>query len=303
MEGQDGKRVVVGGATGNLGRALIPALDAKGCEVVALVRPGSAGRLDSLEPHIRQVVTAEVTAPEMPAGICDGIDAVISSIGITRQREGLTYDQVDYGGNLNLLRAAERSGVSRFLYVSVIGADRDLDVPVMRAKRRFEEALAQSRLEWQIVRPSGFYTDMADILEMARKGTVHLFGDGQSRISPIHPIDLAELIADLLEGEPGAIHPVGGPADFTWNEIAELCGQVAGGRCRVRHWPEWMLRATLKVTRVASRQAYGTLSFLGYVMTNDTTAPNHGSRGLREFLEAQLDADAAAVAAQQADSP
>ncbi len=43
--------------------------------------------------------------------------------------------------------------------------------------------------------------------------------------------------------------------------------------------------------RVLTRPAYGTLSFLGYVMTNDTTAPNHGSRGLEEFLQAQQEAE------------
>ena len=100
---------------------------------------------------------------------------------------------------------------------------------------------------------------------MALKGTVHLFGDGQSRISPIHLLDLAEVIVDLLETEHGRILAVGGPADFTWNEIAELSCQFAGERCKIRHWHEWLLRGTLAVTRVLSRSTYGTLSFLGYV--------------------------------------
>ena len=77
---------------------------------------------------------------------------------------------------------------------------------------------------------------------------------------------------------------VGGPADLTWNEIAELAGRVAEKNCIIRHWPKLLLRATLAVSRLISRPTYGTLSFLGHVMTNDTTAPNNGSRNLEEFF-------------------
>ena len=57
-------------------------------------------------------------------GICDNIDWVFTSIGITRQVDGLTYMDVDYQGNLNLLNEAEKSKVSSFLYVSAIGGDK-----------------------------------------------------------------------------------------------------------------------------------------------------------------------------------
>lgn len=287
MRSRPPTRILLAGATGTLGRALIPALHARGIDVVALVRPGGEAALEPLGDRIRQVVAGEVTTPGIPSAAFAGVETVLSAVGITRQRDGLTYDQVDFAGNLNLLRAAAAAGVRRFAYVSVVGADRDVDVPVMRAKRRFEEALIGSALEWQIFRPSGFFTDLVDLLEMARRGTVHLFGDGRHAISPIHPEDLAEAIADLLAAEPARIVSIGGPADYTWNEVAELAYGVAGGGCRIRHWPEWLLRATLAVTRVLSRRVHGTLSFLGHVMTNDTTAPHHGSRGLESFFREQ----------------
>jgi nucleoside-diphosphate-sugar epimerase len=52
--------------------------------------------------------------PELPdtlKGICDGIDVVISSIGITRQKDGLKYMDVDYQGNKNLLDLVKRNNV------------------------------------------------------------------------------------------------------------------------------------------------------------------------------------------------
>lgn len=59
----------------------------------------------------------EVTNPASLTGIADGIDTVFSTIGITRQRDGVGYEEVDYGGNLALLREAERAGVKQFVYV------------------------------------------------------------------------------------------------------------------------------------------------------------------------------------------
>ncbi|MCP4545263.1 MAG: SDR family oxidoreductase [bacterium] len=284
---EGGHRVLVAGASGTLGRALVSVLAHRGREVVALVRPRSASRVEPLAGDLVDLVAGEVTAPELPPSAFEGVDAIISTIGITKQRDGLTYDQVDYEGNLNLLRAAEAHGVRRFIYVSVVGADSDVAVPLLRAKRRFEIRLAESSLEWQIIRPSGFFSDIREVGEMARKGAVHLVGDGESRISPIHPADLAEVIADRLDGEPGLTLPVGGPSDYSWNELAQLCYRVIGTPGAIRHWPKWILAATLAVTRVFSRSTYGAMSFFGHILTTDTTAPHHGTRTLEEYFRAE----------------
>ena len=118
---------------------------------------------------------------------------------------------------------------------------------------------------------------------------------GHSTNCPMYPesifVYLAEAVADLPEAEPGQILSIGGPADFTWNKIAELACQVARKSCTIRHWPKWLLRATLAITRVISRPTYGTLSFLGHVMTHDTRAPNHGFRNLEAFFRAQQEAE------------
>ena len=44
---------------------------------------------------------------------------VFSSVGITRQKDGLTFKDVDYQGNRNLLEVAKHAGVKKFIYVSV----------------------------------------------------------------------------------------------------------------------------------------------------------------------------------------
>ena len=90
------EKVLVAGATGYLGRYLVKELKKQNYWVRALAR--NANKFDDLSEHIDEVFEAEVTKPENLSGICDSIDVVISSIGITRQKDGLTY--MDVVGNL-----------------------------------------------------------------------------------------------------------------------------------------------------------------------------------------------------------
>jgi uncharacterized protein YbjT (DUF2867 family) len=91
--------VLVAGATGYLGRHLCAEYARRGHHVTALVR--DAARAEGLADIL---VEAEATRPETLAGLMDGVDLVVSSLGITRQADGLGYREVDYQANLNLLR-------------------------------------------------------------------------------------------------------------------------------------------------------------------------------------------------------
>ena len=112
------KRVLVAGATGYLGNFVARELKTRGYFVRALVRtPGKTG---DLKEELDEIHSGEVTQPETLEGVCDGNDVVFSSIGITRQQGKLTFKDVDYQGNKNLLDEAKRAGVAKFVYVSVL---------------------------------------------------------------------------------------------------------------------------------------------------------------------------------------
>ena len=89
------KRVLVAGATGYLGGFVVQELKTRGYFVRALAR--SAKKVAHLASPPDDVVEAEVTRPETLEHVCDGIDMVFSSIGITKQKDGLTFRDVDYG--------------------------------------------------------------------------------------------------------------------------------------------------------------------------------------------------------------
>ena len=150
--------------------------------------------------------------------VANGVDLVITSLGITRQKDGLGYREVDFQANLNLLREAETAGVGRFAYVHVLNPDAMAGVPLVDAKTAFVDALHASDMPATVIAPTGYFSDLGDILAMARKGRVWLFGDGTQRLNPIHGADLAMAIADATDAGRGWAE-IGGPDVMTQGEL------------------------------------------------------------------------------------
>ena len=99
------KTVFIAGATGYLGRHLCAEYGRRGWHVTALIR--DAPRASDLAADT--LVEAEATRAETLTGLMEGADLVVSALGITRQADGLSYQDVDFQANLNLLREAERA--------------------------------------------------------------------------------------------------------------------------------------------------------------------------------------------------
>jgi len=279
----NGKRVLVAGASGYLGGFAVREFKSRGCIVRALVR--SAGKSEKIREHIDELFFGEITDPESIRGACDNLDAVFSTVGITRQKDGLTYMDVDYQGNLNLLREAIEACVEKFVYVSVFNAEKLEDLKIVRAKRRFEEALKESSMDYTIVRPNGFFSDMLDYLEMARKGRGWVFGSGQNRINPIHGRDLAEVCAIALESDETLID-AGGPEILTHNQILSEAFDVMAKPVKISRVPIWARDLVLKGLRLfTSVRTYGPLEFFMTVLATDMVAPKTGQHRLRSFFE------------------
>lgn len=101
-------KILLAGGTGYLGGYILKQLVEQKYETRAIVRDHKKVNLSSSN---LEIVNAEVTRPVALKGISQGIDVVISTLGITRQKDGLTYMDVDYQANVNLLKEAEACGV------------------------------------------------------------------------------------------------------------------------------------------------------------------------------------------------
>jgi uncharacterized protein YbjT (DUF2867 family) len=279
-------KVLVAGATGYLGRYVIKELIKQGYWVRALAR--NSKKLENLKEHIDQVFEAEITKPETLTSICDEIDFVISTIGITRQKDGLTYMDVDYQGNKNLLDFAVKNQVSKFVFISVLNAHLMKDLKGIRAKLLFEEKLKESGLDYVIIRPTGFFSDMLEFLKMAKKGKISLFGNGENKINPIHGADLAEVCVNSITKSDKEIN-VGGPEIFTYKEIAEIALRVLDKEPKISFLPMCMIKIILPLMRIfTSSKTYGPFEFMATVMTMDVVGDLYGKERLEDFFEQNI---------------
>ena len=276
------KKVLIAGATGYLGRYVVQEFKKHGFWVRVLAR--NASRLESLSEYIDEAFTGEVTNPNSLQGICKDIDIVFSSIGITKQKDNLTYMDVDYQGNMNLLEEAKKEGISKFIYVSVFNAEKMKNLKGIQAKVRFEEGLKKSGLDYSIVYPNGFFSDMLDYLQMAKKGRVYVLGSGKYRINPIHGQDLAEVCVNAANGEEKEIN-VGGPDILTHNEIVAIAFESINKKIKISRVPIWLRNFILSTLRFfTSVKTYGPIEFFMTVLTMEMVAPTYGKHHLKEFF-------------------
>ena len=275
-------KILLAGATGYLGSHIASKLinDAYDLRVIAR----SPDKLKRLGLFVGDVFQAEITRPETISGCCQGVDTVISTVGITRQKDGLTYMDVDYQANLNLLNEALSNSVRKFIYVSVLNGEKLRHLKICDAKERFVDELTKSGLEYCVIRPNGFFSDIAEIHSMACSGRVYLFGSGEQKTNPIHGQDLAEACIDAIAQADLEIK-IGGPDTLSFNEIANIAFESIGKRPRVTHIPDWVRKAILKSMRLlTSSRTYGPIEFFLTVTAIDMIAPEHGTHHLRDHF-------------------
>src|SRR5579885_3064042 len=196
-------RVLVAGASGYLGRFIAEELKARGHWIRVLVRDADALKVPGryLAPAIHglvdEIFVGDVTKPNTLEHVCQNIDVLISALGITRQ-SGASHMDVDYQGNKNLLHLALQASVRKFIYVHVFNASILQFLENVQAKQKFVDDLQGSGMAHTVLCPTGFFSDMTEFLQMAKKGRVYLIGDGISRINPIHGADLAKVCVDAI---------------------------------------------------------------------------------------------------------
>lgn len=274
-------KILVAGATGYLGMHIVKNLADKNFNTTALVRNSS--KFNDLQLPVT-VLKAEVTIPSTLKNCCEDIDVVISSLGITKQTDGLSYMDVDFQANLNVLNEAKRSGVKKFIYISVLHGAELKSLQICAAKERFVEELKKSGLDYCVIRPSGFFSDMTEFYNMAEKGRIYLFGNGLLKSNPIHGDDLAKVCIDSINKNTKEIE-VGGPDVLSQIDIAKMAFEAANKPLKVTFIPDWVRRVILKTSKLLlSTSKFGPIEFFMNVMVTEMSAPKYGNKTLKEYF-------------------
>ena len=233
-------KIVVAGGTGFLGRHIAQALLGSGHGVSVLGRsPAKVASIPALQGA--NAVQGDVTDPSSLTGALDGAEAVVNAVQFPNHpievpRRGLTYDRYDRQGTQNLLGEAKRAGVTRFVYISGAGADVTSDKTWYRAKGLAERAIADSGIEWTVLRPSWAYgpEDKAlnKFVAMTRfSPVIPRLGLAAQRVQPVHVDDIALAVTRIFERwNSGRTYEIGGPEIMTMDEIIRTLLEAMGAK-------------------------------------------------------------------------
>ena len=260
-------KVVLAGAYGKLGSEILKSLLIAGHNVVAA---------DMIEGNIEGVDKAsfafkklDVTDKNALKGICNGADAVITTVGLTKTSATLTNYDIDYNGNLNLLNEAKAAGVKNFVYIPVIKADKAPDVPMLHAKYLFEEELKKSGLTYVIHRPTGYFYDIVKVFRpMIENGKVTLLGKKPVHANVVDTPDFADFIVEHICDE-NKTYDVGGKETWSYEEIANMCFEAAGKTPVIKRAPAWLFDGLGSLPKNKKNGKQAILKFSKWTLTEE----------------------------------
>ena len=147
--------ILLTGATGTVGSALLRRLTAEPRPVRCLVR--DPRRLGDQRVRV-QIALGDLADPPSFRNALRGVDTVIHLAAAIRDQPSASIEELNAVATLRLVRAAERAGARRFVFFSALGATHHSRTRFFRAKALAEEAVMASRLDSTVFSPSIVYT-------------------------------------------------------------------------------------------------------------------------------------------------
>jgi uncharacterized protein YbjT (DUF2867 family) len=236
-------RIFLTGSTGFVGRHMLQRLLAEGHTVRALVReparaaaPGQSG--------VEFVPGDVVEGAGLDQGM-KGCDAVIHLVGIIVERGGNTFARVHHLGARNVVEAAKRAGIARFIHMSALGVRADGVAAYQATKWRGEEEVRKSGIPYCILRPSlifgpgdGFVTQMTAIMRSSPL-LRPVPGNGSPMFRPIFIDDVTACFARALTSDQAVNQTIelGGAEELSLDQALDRIARSAGVRKPPLHIP------------------------------------------------------------------
>jgi uncharacterized protein YbjT (DUF2867 family) len=226
-------KVLVIGATGTLGRQIARrALDG-GHEVRCMVR--SPRKAAFLQEWGCELTRGDLLEPDSLDYALEGQEAVIDA-ATARATDGGSAYAIDWGGKQNLFAACRRAGLGRLVFVSLLGAEKHPNVPLMDIKACTEQWLEASDFDYTILRCVAFMQGLISqfAIPVLESQTVWVSGS-PTPIAYMNTQDVARFAVAALE-HPETVRrafPVVGPKAWTTSEITQLCERYSGREARV----------------------------------------------------------------------
>ena len=244
--------ILLTGATGTVGSALLRRLTAIGATVRCLVRD-QRGLGDQ---RVRvQIALGDLSDPPSFRNALRGVDTVVHLAASIRDQPRGSIEELNAVATLRLVRAAERAGVQRFVFFSAMNAHHHSRTRFFRAKALAEDAVEASSLDSTVFRPSIIYTPgdpwLTLLDRLSRLPAVPVSGSGKALYQPVWAEDVAEAVVNAL-ASPNSTSELAGPEVLSYNDIVRTVLLAAHRRRRLLHVPLPLVRASLRILRFAT---------------------------------------------------
>jgi uncharacterized protein YbjT (DUF2867 family) len=256
--------ILVTGATGTVGRTLLPKLLERGDDIRVLVRdPRGLGRL-RVEVRITLGDLTELADPRVVRQALRGVDTVVHLAAAIRDQPPVRVEELNGLATARLLRAAEQAEVGRFVFFSAIGATEFQRTRFFRAKALAERAVIGSELDTTVFAPSIVYDGDDPWVTIQRRlsllPAILVSGEGDAEFEPIWAGDVARcVLADMGRGKGSRRHELAGPQRLTYDQMARLIARVWGRERPLVHIPLGLIHYGLAgLRRLVGEAAFAT---------------------------------------------
>jgi uncharacterized protein YbjT (DUF2867 family) len=243
------------GATGLVGSALLPRLIAAGRQVRCLVR--DPRRLGAERVRV-QLALGDLSDPPPFRNALRGVDTVVHLAAAIRDQSGGSIEELNAVATWRMVQAARRAGVGRFVFFSAQSASAHNRARFMRAKALAERAVAESGVPHTIFAPSIVYAPgdvfLALLERMALLPVVPISGSGRALFQPIWAQDVADCVMAALERPDAAErYELSGPETLSYDAIVELALRAAGRPRPLVHVPLGVVSRSLRTLEALMR--------------------------------------------------
>jgi uncharacterized protein YbjT (DUF2867 family) len=269
-------RVLVAGASGQLGKVIARKLLSAGVPVRALGR--NREKLLDLEKAGAEVAAVDLGNVRAITDACRGAGQIVATANNNMGSGPTSPTRIDLPAYQNLCAAARNTGVRRLIFVSFRGLDSDAIVDIFRVKWYIEDAIRRSGIPHVMLRPSAFMDVWVDQLlaaDIRKKGKATIFGDGNAVCNYIAADDVAEFAVKILAQENVINEAIslGGPSDASQNQIATLVERRLGSSGKRRHLPVVALKLLPPLIRPFNEVGARLVSLGLYSATQSTPFP------------------------------